>query len=153
MLTWEQILSYCSKGNPVPDRRVLKTQSEWQVLLDSEEYRITRLKGTERAFSSEMCSKFEPGKYACRCCGELLFDSADKFDSGTGWPSFSGPARENAISYYADYSFGMVRVEVCCNCCEAHLGHVFPDGPSPAGLRFCINALSLQKTAEVNTTG
>jgi methionine-R-sulfoxide reductase len=148
MITWEKILGYCTKGSPAPDQKVLKTQNEWQMILDPEEFRITRLKGTERAFSSEICNKFEPGKYACKCCGELLFDSVSKFDSGTGWPSFGAPAKENALSYHADYSFGMVRVEVCCNSCQGHLGHVFPDGPSPSGLRYCINAIAIRKLEE-----
>lgn len=145
MIDWETILRFCRQGNPLPPKRVLKTQAEWQNLLSPEEFRITRLKGTERAFSSEMCSRFESGEYACKCCGELLFDASGKFESGTGWPSFTQPIKENAIAYHADYSFGMVRVEVTCNSCEAHLGHVFPDGPDPGGLRFCINALALCK--------
>jgi peptide methionine sulfoxide reductase msrA/msrB len=92
-----------------------------------------------------MCSYFEPGKYACICCGTLLFDSAEKFESGTGWPSFTQPILSNAVGYHKDISFGMVRVEVLCNTCDAHLGHVFPDGPKPGGLRYCMNAVSLQK--------
>ena len=145
MITWEDILVFCRKGNPAADSRVLKTQTEWENLLSDEEFRITRLKGTERAFSSEMCSLFEPGRYACKCCGLPLFDSGEKFESGSGWPSFTQPLKQNAIAYHGDYSFGMVRVEVTCNSCDAHLGHVFPDGPPPAGLRYCINALSLRK--------
>lgn len=152
MITWEDIIHICRKGNPAAERRVLKTQHEWQEILSEEEFRITRLKGTERAFSSGMCSLFEPGKYACRCCGETLFDAAVKFESGTGWPSFTGAVKENVIAYHADYSFGMVRVEVTCNCCDAHLGHVFPDGPPPSGLRYCINALSLKKIQEALPT-
>lgn len=140
-------MQFCRKGNSPAPRRVLKTQAEWENQLSAEEFRITRLKGTERAFSSEMCSRFEPGLYSCRCCGEILFNAAEKFESGSGWPSFTSPVNENAIAYHADYSFGMVRVEVTCNCCEAHLGHVFPDGPAPSGIRFCINALALQKSA------
>jgi peptide-methionine (R)-S-oxide reductase len=153
MLTWEKILQFCRKGNPSCETRVLKTQQEWQNLLSPEEFRITRLKGTERAFSSEMCSRFEPGRYACKCCGLELFDATEKFESGTGWPSFAQPLQENAIAYHADYSFGMVRVEVTCNSCEAHLGHVFPDGPEPGGLRYCINALAMSKIGANITAG
>ena len=153
MLTWEKIIQFCHSGNPPAERRILRTQSEWESLLSPEVFRITRLKGTERAFSSDMCSRFEPGRYACRCCGEILFDAAEKFESGSGWPSFSAPFKENSIAYHADYSFGMVRVEVTCNSCEAHLGHVFPDGPDPGGLRYCINALALEKSAAENTAG
>lgn len=153
MISWEDIIAYCRSGNPKPGQRVLKTLSEWKSILSEEEFRITRLKGTERAFSSEMCHQFEPGKYLCRCCSWPLFDSVQKFDSGTGWPSFSQPLVENAIAYHADYSFGMVRVEVTCNSCEAHLGHVFPDGPGEGGVRYCINALSLKKEESDITVG
>jgi peptide-methionine (R)-S-oxide reductase len=147
MINWEKILHFCRMGSPSPETRTLKTEAEWKALLSDEEFRVTRLKGTERAFSSELCSRFEPGKYYCKCCGLLLFNSNSKFESGTGWPSFTQPASENALSYHSDYSFGMVRVEVCCNSCEAHLGHVFPDGPAPEGLRYCINAVSIEKEA------
>jgi methionine-R-sulfoxide reductase len=153
MITWENIIGFCRKGNPVPEKRMLKTQAEWQEILTDEEFRITRLKGTEKAFSSEMCSRFEAGKYSCKCCGLELFDSGEKFESGTGWPSFSQPVRENAVAYHSDYSFGMVRVEVTCNSCDAHLGHVFPDGPGEAGVRYCINALSLKKIEDDITVG
>jgi len=100
---------------------------------------------TERAFSSEMCSRFEPGRYACVCCGTLLFDASTKFESGTGWPSFTQPAADDAIAYIVDRSYGMVRVEARCSVCDAHLGHVFPDGPQPSGLRYCMNAVALEK--------
>ena len=122
-----------------------KTDEEWKQILTDEEYRVTRQKGTERAHSSELCSLFEPGKYACKCCNTPLFNSAEKFDSGTGWPSFTQPIEIEHVAYTKDTSFGMVRVETTCNICDAHLGHVFPDGPSPGGLRYCINAVALQK--------
>lgn len=145
MLKWIDVIKFAGSGNPVPERRVEKTDKEWQALLSPEEFRITRLKGTERAHSSEMCSLFEPGKYACVCCGTLLFDGNEKFESGTGWPSFTQPVTDNAVAYHKDISYGMVRIEALCNTCDAHLGHVFPDGPKPSGLRYCMNAVSLKK--------
>jgi len=145
MIDWNKALELAQKGNLKPERRVEKTEQEWKSQLSPEEFRVTRQHGTERAFSSEMCTAFEPGKYACLCCDTLLFDSAEKFDSGTGWPSFSQPVKENVIAYHVDNSFGMQRVEVTCNVCDAHLGHVFPDGPKPSGLRYCVNAISLSK--------
>lgn len=145
MLKWLDIIKFTNNGNPVPDKKVKKTDEEWSAQLTAEQFRVTRLKGTERAFSSEMCSYFEPGKYACVCCGTTLFDSAEKFESGTGWPSFNQPVKENAVAYHKDFSHGMVRLEALCNTCNAHLGHVFPDGPKPSGLRYCMNAVSLKK--------
>jgi peptide methionine sulfoxide reductase msrA/msrB len=145
MLKWIDVIRFASAGNPIPDKKVVKTNEEWHKLLTPEEFRVTRLKGTERAHSSEMCSLFEPGKYACICCGTLLFDANEKFESGTGWPSFTQPVAENAIAYHKDISHGMVRVETICNTCDAHLGHVFPDGPQPGGLRYCMNAVALKK--------
>lgn len=148
MIDWKRALELAQKGNLKPERRVEKTEREWKSQLSPEEFRVTRQHGTERAFSSEMCTAFEPGKYACLCCDTLLFDSSEKFDSGTGWPSFSQPVKENVIAYHVDNSFGMQRVEVTCNVCDAHLGHVFPDGPKPSGLRYCVNAISLSKRKE-----
>lgn len=145
MLRWIDIIRFATQGNPRPDRVVAKTDAEWRAQLTPEQYRIARQAGTEHAFSSEMCSLFEPGKYACICCGTLLFDSGEKFDSGTGWPSFTQPIQENAVAYRRDESHGMSRVETTCNTCGAHLGHVFLDGPPPGGLRYCINALALTK--------
>lgn len=145
MLDWNDILTYASQGNPEPDRRVKKADEEWRAQLTPEQYRVTRQKGTEHPFSSELCHLFEPGLYTCVCCGALLFDAHDKFDSGTGWPSFTQPVTDNAVAYRNDSSHGMRRIEACCNACGAHLGHVFPDGPAPAGLRYCMNALALRK--------
>lgn len=145
MLKWLDIIKFANNGNPVPDRRIEKTQEEWKALLTPEQFNITRLKGTERAFSSELCSYFEPGRYACVCCGTALFDAGTKFESGTGWPSFTQPIKENAVAYHKDKSFGMQRIEALCNTCDAHLGHVFQDGPMPSGLRYCMNAVSLKK--------
>jgi len=148
MIKWAEVIHFTNKGNPTPDKRVEKTDEEWKQILTPEEFQVTRLKGTERSFSSEMCSLFEPGIYECKCCGTLLFDASEKFESGTGWPSFTQPVKENAVGYHADRSHGMIRVEVTCNVCDSHLGHIFPDGPPPSGLRYCINALSLNKVKE-----
>lgn len=145
MLKWLDVLKFANNGNPEPDRRVEKTDEEWKALLTPEQYRITREKGTERAHSSEMCNLFEPGRYACVCCETPLFDSEEKFQSGTGWPSFTQPIKENAVAYHKDRGFGMYRIETVCNTCDAHLGHVFQDGPPPSGLRYCINAVAMKK--------
>lgn len=143
-MNWSTVIEYANHGSPTPDRRIEKTDAEWRALLTDEQYYITRQKGTERAFTGEFCSKFEPGRYACVCCGTELFDASLKFDSSSGWPSFTEPIRDNVIQYDKDTSLGMVRVEVMCSVCDAHLGHVFPDGPPPTGLRFCINSASLK---------
>ncbi|MGE0225051.1 MAG: peptide-methionine (R)-S-oxide reductase MsrB [Acetobacteraceae bacterium] len=145
MLKWNDVIGFASTGNPEPERRVSRTDAEWRARLTPEEYHVTRERGTERAFSSEMCNLFEPGLYACVCCGTLLFDAREKFDSGTGWPSFTQPFRADAIAYHGDTTHGMRRIETTCNACGAHLGHVFPDGPAPGGLRYCMNALALRK--------
>ncbi|MGD8276416.1 MAG: peptide-methionine (R)-S-oxide reductase MsrB [Gemmatimonadota bacterium] len=145
MQSWNDILAITKHGNPPPPRRIERTDAEWRERLTDEQYHVTRHKGTERPFSSEMCSLFEPGRYACVCCDTLLFDSATKFESGTGWPSFTAPVDPAVIGYHGDRSFGMVRVETTCNVCDAHLGHVFPDGPPPTGLRYCMNAVALRK--------
>jgi methionine-R-sulfoxide reductase len=147
MLDWNDILRMVRHGVPAPPRREERTEAEWAERLDPEAFRVTRQHGTERAFSSEMCSAFEPGQYACVCCGTPLFDSTVKFDSGTGWPSFTQPLAENLVAYRKDTSYGMVRVECLCHVCDAHLGHVFPDGPPPGGLRYCVNAVALVKSA------
>lgn len=145
MLDWNYVINNADRKNPAPPRRVEKTDEEWRSILSEEVYRITRAKGTERPHSSEMCNLFEPGKYACACCKTELFDSGEKFDSGTGWPSFTQPVEASHVGHHSDSSFGMVRIEATCNICDAHLGHVFPDGPAPSGLRYCINALALEK--------
>lgn len=145
MLNWKDVIHFASGNNPEPEKRIKKTEDEWAKELSNDVFQITRLSGTERPHSSDMCTAFDPGLYSCACCDSLLFDASEKFDSGTGWPSFTQPIKENAIGYIKDTSHGMVRVEVTCNSCDAHLGHVFPDGPAPSGLRYCINALSLKK--------
>jgi len=145
MLNWKEVLRLGKEGNLAPDKRVEKTAQEWREVLSEEQFRVARQAGTERPFSSQMCTLFEPGIYACVCCGTLLFDASEKFDSGTGWPSFTQPIKDNAVAYNTDTSHGMTRVETVCNTCDAHLGHVFPDGPSPSGLRYCMNAVALKK--------
>ena len=145
MLTWSDVVHRGQHGNPPPPRRVERSDDEWRALLDPATFQVTRLAGTERAFSSDMCSRFEPGRYACACCATELFDGSEKFESGTGWPSFTQPLADDVIAYHVDRSHGMVRVETVCSVCDAHLGHVFPDGPPPSGLRYCMNALALSK--------
>ena len=144
MLTWKEIIHFATKGNPNPTKRVEKTATEWQALLAPEQYRVTRQKGTERPHTGDLCSIYDAGKYNCICCNTPLFDAVIKFDSNSGWPSFTQPIQENAIKYRKDVTFGMVRVEALCNTCDAHLGHVFPDGPAPSGLRYCMNSAAMQ---------
>ena len=123
--------------------KVVKTESEWRQALDPEQYRILRERGTEAPFSGEYDHVFEPGTYHCAGCGAELFDSDAKYDSGCGWPAFSAPAGDEAVEEETDTSHGMVRTEVTCASCGGHLGHVFPDGPDPTGVRYCINSASL----------
>lgn len=123
--------------------RVDRSDAEWRSALTPEQYRVTRKHGTERAFTSPLNDEKRDGTFTCVCCGEPLFGSTDKFESGTGWPSYTRPMSEDSVSAHQDRSFFMVRTEVRCAKCDAHLGHVFPDGPEPTGLRYCINGVAL----------
>ncbi len=126
------------------ESKVMKSEAEWRAQLNPEEYRICREKGTERAFTGEYWDEHRAGTYVCRACGEALFSSDTKYDSGSGWPSFFQPVQKSVIDEHRDSTHGMIRTEITCSRCGSHLGHVFPDGPRPTGLRYCVNSASLR---------
>ena len=126
--------------------KLQRSEAEWRARLSAEQFAVCRRQGTEPAFQGAYWDCKDDGVYCCACCGQALFDAQDKFDSGTGWPSFTRPVDAPCVEERTDSSHGMVRTEVLCAHCDAHLGHVFPDGPAPGGLRYCINSVSLQLT-------
>ena len=130
------------------DYKIAKTDEEWRQELTPEQYQIARQAGTERPFTGKYHDSKDPGTFHCVCCDTPLFKSGEKFDSGTGWPSFWQPVTEEAVETRTDRAYGMVRNEVVCSKCDAHLGHVFPDGPPPTGLRYCMNSASLDLKSE-----
>ena len=143
MLKWSDVLNLAKNGNPAPARKIVKNEAEWRQQLTDEQYRVTREAGTEQPFTGPYVEEKGEGMYRCVGCGTELFSSDTKFDSGTGWPSFYEPVEADAVEVVEDTSYGMRRVEVNCARCGGHLGHVFPDGPKPTGLRYCMNSCSL----------
>ena len=150
MLRWKDVIYYAKYSNPEPYRRVKRTEAEWTQQLGLAQYHVMRQKATEPPYRNAYCRLYEPGVYACASCESLLFNATEKYHAISGWPSFTQPIAKGAIKYAFDDSHHMQRMEVLCNVCDGHLGHVFPDGPAPGGLRYCINSASLTKIDEIN---
>ena len=143
MLRWKNVLYYARYSNPEPPRRLELTEAEWQARLTPEQYQVLRQHQTEPPYRNAYCRRYEPGLYSCAGCASVLFAAETKYHGMSGWPSFTHPVAKNALSYFYDDSYHMQRIEAQCNVCGGHLGHVFPDGPAPSGLRYCINSVSL----------
>ena len=148
MLRWPDVIKYAKYSNPEPLYRVEKTEAAWQQQLTPAQFRVLRQKNTESPYRNLYCRSYEPGVYACVGCGSLLFSSSTKYHAISGWPSFTQALTKGAVKYLFDNSHHLQRIEVQCNVCDGHLGHVFPDGPEPSGLRYCINSESLIRIAE-----
>ncbi|GAB3587471.1 peptide-methionine (R)-S-oxide reductase [Hymenobacter daeguensis] len=148
MLRWKDVLIYARYGNPEPPRRVRRSPAEWAQQLTPPQYQVLREAATEPPYRNAYCRAYKPGRYVCAGCGSLLFEAQEKYHAISGWPSFRQPASRAAISYFFDESHHMQRIEARCNVCAGHLGHVFADGPAPAGLRYCINSAGMVLVAE-----
>ncbi|RSK29795.1 peptide-methionine (R)-S-oxide reductase MsrB [Hymenobacter metallilatus] len=148
MLRWIDVLLFARYGNPEPPQQIRYPEARWQHLLTAEQFAVLRGKATEPPYRNAYCRSYAPGRYHCAGCGTALFEAATKYHAISGWPSFTQPVAKNCIRYAFDDSHHMQRMEALCNVCGGHLGHVFPDGPAPAGLRYCINSASLELRAE-----
>ncbi|MBF9142634.1 peptide-methionine (R)-S-oxide reductase MsrB [Hymenobacter properus] len=145
MLRWKDIITFAKYGNPEPPHRVAFSEAEWAARLPPERFAVLRQHATEPPYRNAYCRAYAPGRYACAGCGTVLFEADEKYHAISGWPSFRQPASRGVIAYFFDTSFNMERMEARCNVCGGHLGHVFPDGPAPGGLRYCMNSASLEK--------
>lgn len=148
MLRWPDVLAYAKYGNPEPPQRVRHSEAKWAQLLTPSQYQVLRQAATEPPYRNAYCRSYAPGRYACAGCGSILFAAEAKYHAISGWPSFRQPATRAAICYVFDDSFRMQRIEARCNVCDGHLGHVFPDGPAPGGLRYCINSASVVHSSD-----
>ncbi|SNC60470.1 peptide-methionine (R)-S-oxide reductase [Hymenobacter gelipurpurascens] len=151
MLRWFDILRFAHYSNPEPPRRLEQAEEAWAAQLTPAQFRVMRGKATEPPYRNAYCRTYESGIYACVGCGSWLFDSSTKYHAISGWPSFTQPYAKNAMKYSLDASHHMQRIEAQCNVCDAHLGHVFPDGPVPSGLRYCMNSESLLQVTSENS--